>query len=107
MNYKVIKIIATCLQKNVDARDNWMMALQYVHEREMALLCVEKEGYFDIFFEGKLTDPHTIRRLWQKVQEEIPQLRGATWEERQRQGGVLSKEIAMINKQLELFNIED
>ncbi len=107
MNYKVIKIIATCLQKNKEARDNWMMALQYVHEREMALLCVEKEEYFETFFAEKLTDPHTIRRLWQKVQEEYPELRGVTWEERQRQGGVLAKEIAMINKQLELFNSED
>ena len=107
MNYKVIKIIANCLQKNPESRDNWMMALQYVHEREMALLCVEKEEYFDTFFSERLTDPHTIRRLWQKVQEQCPELRGETWEERQRQGGVFAKEMAMINKQLELFDSED
>lgn len=107
MNYKVIKIVVNCLSKNKEARDNWMLALKDVHQREMALLCVEKENYFDTFFDEKLTDAHTVRRLWQKVQEVYPDLRGETWDERQRQGGVLAKEWAMVNKQLELFSKED
>jgi len=107
MNYKVIKLIARCLEKLPEARDSWMMTIKYVHEREMELLCVDKEEYFDTLYAEKLSDPCTIRRLWQKVQEERPHLRGTTWEERQRQGGVLAKEIAVIDKQLELFNLED
>ena len=55
---------------------------------------ISKNDYFAKLYEkndegeyANFSNVHTIKRLWQKVQEDFPNLRGLTWEERQRQGG--------------------
>ena len=65
---------------------------------------VQQDYYYAVFFTEKLSNVHTIKRLWQLVQENREDLRGKTWEERQRQGGMVAKEMVEINiQQLKLF----
>ena len=48
---------------------------------------------------------HTIRRIWQLVQEKFPELRGKEWEQRQKQAGMISQEIAEEKyHQIQLFD---
>ena len=66
---------------------------------------VQQDYYYAIFFTEKLSNVHTIKRLWQLVQENREDLRGKTWEERQRQGGMVAKEMVEINiQQLKMFD---
>lgn len=46
-------------------------------------------GFMDSFSQGMFTNPESIRRCRQKVQEQNPELRGTTYKERQK----LSKEV--------------
>jgi len=108
MNKYLTRLITNILHNNVDARDNWMQTIKEVHDKEMQLWCFTESEYYKAFFGGHLSNVHTIKRLWQMVQEKHPQLRGETWEERQRQGGMMAQEIHEIGSfQLELFNDAD
>ena len=105
MNRYLSRLIKHILIDDKSARDNWMDTIRQVHDREMQLWCFSREQYYDAFFEGNLSNVHTIKRLWQLVQEKHPELRGDTWEERQRQGGMVAMEFAEEKfHQLELFN---
>ena len=55
-----------------------------------------------MFFHGSLSKPTTIDRVWRKVQEEKPELRGKEWELRQMRAGQISLDLALKN-QLKLF----
>ena len=48
--------------------------------------------------EGKLPSAETIRRTRQKVQEEMPELRGESYRERQSRGAQFTKEIHEIGR---------
>ena len=97
------RLIKQILVKDEASRDDWMLTIKQVHDKEMELWCYEKTEYYDAFFKGHLSNVHTIKRLWQLVQEKFPELRGVTWEERQRQGGMVASEFAQFN-QLNLFD---
>lgn len=104
MNKYLTKLIKHILVNDVDARDDWMSTIRQVHDKEMALWCFEKQQYYEAFFSGNLSNVHTIKRLWQLVQEKYPELRGKTWEERQRQGGMIASEMVQEKiLQLSLF----
>jgi hypothetical protein len=45
----------------------------------------------------KLANPQTVSRIWRKIQERCPDLRGDFWEERQAQGGIVSAQIVTDN----------
>lgn len=108
MNKYLTRLITHILIEDELARDDWMDTIRQVHEKEMSLWCYSKQEYFDAFFSGKLSNVHTIKRLWQLVQERHPHLRGTTWEERQMQGGMMAKEMAEEKYyQLELFEQSD
>jgi hypothetical protein len=105
MNKYLTRMITIILTNDVDARDDWMSTIKQVHDKEMVIWYYDKSQYYDAFFSNKLSNVHTIKRLWQLVQEKNPELRGETWEERQRQGGMIAKE--MVEEkfyQLSLFN---
>lgn len=104
MNYYLTNLIRYILMKDEDARDNWMSTIRQVHDREMSLLGIEVTDYYNALFSERLSNVHTIKRLWQLVQEKHPELRGETWEERQRQGGMIA--LDMVNskyRQLSIF----
>lgn len=94
MNKYLSRLITVILTNDEDARDDWMSTIKQVHDKELSVWCFDKTQYYDALFSNKLSNVHTIKRLWQLVQEKYPELRGQTWEERQRQGGMVAKEIA-------------
>lgn len=93
------------LYNNPELRDDWVSTIRMVHDIEMSINgIVQQDYYYAVFFTEKLSNVHTIKRLWQLVQENREDLRGKTWEERQRQGGMVAKEMVEINiQQLKLF----
>ena len=56
------------------------------------------EGILQLFSDGKLGNPTSIRRARAKYQEEIPSLRGESWSSRHRHAVVVSEEIKNWNK---------
>jgi len=72
------------------------LLFRQIHDKELKILSYDKTKYYDALFSNKLSNVHTIKRLWQLVQEKYPELRGHTWVERQRQGGVVGKEFAQV-----------
>jgi hypothetical protein len=105
MNNYLSRLIKNILIKDEVSRDDWMLTIKYVHDKELELWSYTKEEYYKAFFSNKLSNVHTIKRLWQFVQEKFPELRGKTWEERQRQGGMVAAE--MVEEkiiQLEMFD---
>jgi hypothetical protein len=104
MNKYLSKLVKHTLLTNEDARDDWMLTIKTVHDKEMQIWCLSKEDYYDAFFSDKFSNVDTIKRLWAMVQEKFPELRGQKWEERQRQAGLIAKEIAEDKyHQMELF----
>jgi hypothetical protein len=85
-----------------------MTTIRMIHDKEMETHnIVQQDYYYAVFFTDKLSNTYTIKRLWQMVQEHRTDLRGKTWEERQRQGGMISKEMVFIDpRQLKMFSNE-
>jgi len=104
-NKNLTKVILTLLINNPELRDDWVSTIRMVHDIEMSKNgIVQQDYYYAIFFSEKLSNVHTIKRLWQLVQENRKDLRGKTWEERQRQGGMVAKEMVFLDtKQLNMF----
>ena len=93
MNNYLTRLVKNILLENEDARDDWMLTIQIVHNKEMELWYYKKEDYYDAVFSKKLSNVDTIKRLWALIQERIPELRGNKWQERQIQGGQIASEI--------------
>lgn len=105
-NYYITKTTYRLLKDNISMRDNYLLLCKEIHNNEMNLLGFKKEDYYDLVFEEKLSNVQTIVRIWRALQEKCPELRGAEWEERQRNGGKIRAEIAEENalfRQLKLF----
>jgi hypothetical protein len=99
------RLVKHTLLSSEECRDDLLLTIKYVHDKEMQIWCYNKEQYYDAFFGGNLSSVHTIRRIWQFTQEKFPELRGKDWEERQKQAGLMSKEIIdSKNAQLDLFD---
>jgi hypothetical protein len=107
-NKNLTKLIVQLLTENYDLRDDWMTTIRMIHDKEMETHnIVQQDYYYAVFFTDKLSNTYTIKRLWQMVQEHRTDLRGKTWEERQRQGGMISKEMVFIDpRQLKMFSNE-
>jgi hypothetical protein len=103
MNKYLSRIVRETLSKNKESRDDWMLVIKEVHDKELSLWCYDKKDYYDAFFSEKLSNVGSIVRLWRLIQEKCPELRGEEWELRQRQGGLMAKEIVEDN-QLKLWD---
>jgi hypothetical protein len=105
-NKNLTKVILNLLVKNESLRDDWVSTIRMVHDIEMELHGIAMQDYYyGVFYTNKLSNVHTIKRLWQMVQEHRVDLRGETWEERQRQGGMVANEMVFINPlQLKMFD---
>jgi hypothetical protein len=108
MNYYLINTVHAILKKNEIARDDWMLTVKEVHDREMYLFSFDKSEYYFCVFNEKLTNIQTISRTWRLLQEKFPELRGTQWEERQKQGGQYANQVAdaEFRMQLELFDFD-
>ena len=73
--------------------DNRLIASYYYHESEYNLLKITALDFLSDFAEGKYTNPETIRRCRQKLQEQYPELRGKLWEEKQCAANEVKKEV--------------
>lgn len=103
MNKHLIYTIKETLSNNLSSRDDWMIMVKVIHDKEMHILNINKNDYYEFFMGGKLSNIQSIVRCWRLVQERYPELRGKDWELRQRQGGMMSSEILFL-KQLKLFD---
>jgi hypothetical protein len=101
----LIRLIYNILNEDVLARDNWMLTIKHIHLMEMKVKGISKKDYFDSFHNEELTNIRTIHRLWQKVQEDYPFLRGDAWYDRQKQGGQFS--VDDFVSQTKLFSKEE
>ena len=91
------------LRKDVSARDNMLLVVKHIHEFEMRVFNIKKKDYFEAVFSEKLSSFKTIDRIWRKIQEMNPSLRGKDWEIRQAQAGLISMEVINEKYQLKLF----
>ena len=97
----ITKLVISILRNNEIARDDIMVVIKTIHDFELSVLKKSKEDYYDMFFSNTLSNVRTISRIWRKVQENMPDLRGKEWELRQMKAGEISME--MIENQLKLF----
>jgi hypothetical protein len=102
-NY-ITKLVITILRKNEEARDEMLLVVKNIHDFEMSILNIDKSNYYDVFFSHKLSSVKTIDRIWRKVQEDCPDLRGKLWQLRQVQSGQVSLEFVSDKFQLKLFD---
>jgi len=86
-NY-ITRLTIDLLTKNTEARDDMMLAVQYIHDFEMALFGIKKYEYYEALFKGRLSSIKTLDRVWRRVQLDNPSLRGEEWLERQIQAGL-------------------
>jgi hypothetical protein len=104
LNNYLTRELAKLLAENVEARDDMMQCVKHIHNFEMSLNYIPKKDYYDAFFGGKLSSVKTIDRIWRKLQEDIPELRGSEWEARQAQSGrVEITDLSYLKNQLNLF----
>jgi len=101
LNRYITKLVVSILRNNEIARDDIMVVIKTIHDFELGVLKKTKEDYYDVFFSNTLSNVRTISRVWRKVQENMPELRGREWELRQIKAGEISME--MIANQLKLF----
>ena len=87
------RMIYSILVNNKESRDDWMLVVKQIHDTEMAILGILKQDYYDALFSMKLANPQTVSRIWRKIQEHHPDLRGEFWEDRQAQGGMVAAQI--------------
>jgi hypothetical protein len=104
LNNYVTKSLAKLLAENVEARDDMMQCVKHIHDLEMGVLGISQNEYYAVFFGGKLSSVKTIDRVWRKIQEDIPELRGSEWEARQAQSGRIEiTDLSYLRNQLNLF----
>jgi len=104
LNNYVTKSLFVFLKENEEARDNMLDCVKHIHDLEMAVLSIPREDYYDAFFNGRLSSVKTIDRIWRKIQEDVPELRGSEWEARQVQSGRIEiEDLSYLKNQLNLF----
>jgi hypothetical protein len=113
LDISLIQLIYNILSNDAETRDDWMLCIKEIHSIEMKLHGISKKDYFDKLYEkddegeySYFSNVHTIKRLWQKVQEDFPNLRGLTWETRQKQGGQYVVDSLNDDTQLSFFSKE-
>ena len=97
----ISRLVYSILVHDAQSRDDWMLVVKEIHDREMAIYAIPNERYYDSVFSYKLSNPQTICRVWRKVQEHNVELRGAEWSERQKMAGEISSIIS--SSQMNLF----
>jgi hypothetical protein len=87
---KVISLLTADAKYRED--DNKLIARIWYQE-SLLLNCSTSVDLLTALAKGKLTSPESIRRSRQKVQEEIPRLRGKNYKIRQEEANQLKEEL--------------
>jgi hypothetical protein len=104
LNNYVTKSLFVLLKENEEARDNMLDCVKHIHNLEMLALSIPREDYYNAFFGERLSSVKTIDRIWRKIQEDVPELRGSEWEARQVQSGRIDiEDLSYLKNQLNLF----
>jgi hypothetical protein len=104
MNNYLTREVFELLKSKASARDNMLECIQHVHNLEMEALQITRANYYDAFFNGRLSSVKSIDRIWRKIQEDVPDLRGSEWEARQAQSGRIEiEDLSYLKNQLNLF----
>lgn len=104
LNNYITKALFKFLQENEEARDNMLACVKHIHDLEMRVLAIPREDYYNAFFGERLSSVKTIDRIWRKIQEDVPELRGSEWEARQVQSGRIEiEDLSYLKNQLNLF----
>lgn len=104
LNNYLTREVFELLKSKATARDNMLECVQHVHNLEMAALSIPREDYYNAFFGGRLSSVKSIDRIWRKIQEDVPELRGSEWEARQVQSGRIDiEDLSYLKNQLNLF----
>ncbi len=81
-------VIIDLLTNKEHLRDNYQALIANIWWRELVTQGKDKSTAFEmlkVFSEGKLSNPESIRRSRQKIQEEQPELRGESYRARHRE----------------------
>jgi hypothetical protein len=81
-------VIIDLLTNKEHLRDNDQALIANIWWRELVTQGKDKSTAFEmlkVFSEGKLSNPESIRRSRQKIQEEQPELRGKSYRARHRE----------------------
>ena len=84
MKEQLKRKIRTLLETNLETRDNDNLLISLIWESE--LNHNNLATFFEDFKNGKHTSSESIRRARQKLQEQNEELRGVTYNDRQRKG---------------------
>jgi hypothetical protein len=82
------EVIIDLLTNKEHLRDNDQALIANIWWRELVTQGKDKSTAFEmlkVFSEGKLSNPESIRRARQKIQEEQPELRGQSYRVRHRE----------------------
>ena len=91
------------LLNNPRFRDNDQALISHIWSLEIPNLNITNaQQVLDLLADKKLSNPVTIWRTRQKIQQEIPALRGALYHKRHAAAEVVKKEI--VNQQIDLIN---
>lgn len=96
-NRIITRIVYKTLEENESSRDDYMIVVKVIHDMELSIQNLEKEDYYNAVFKNKLSKVETIVRVWRKIQECVPHLRGKDWEERQVYAGQIAKDESSEN----------
>lgn len=93
-NKIISRIIYRTLEENEASRDDYLIVVKVIHDMELAAQNLQPEDYYNAVFQKRVSSFQTIGRIWRKIQECVPHLRGKDWEERQILSGQVSKDEA-------------
>lgn len=95
MSHNLLLVVKQLLVSNIGLRDNVDELIINIWETELKEngIDIHKSSIFQFFsffkqanarnlFQIKLSNSWSIRRCWQKVQQDFPELRGKYWNER-------------------------
>ncbi len=92
-------VIIDLLTNKEHLRDNDQALIANIWWRELVTQGKDKSTAFEmlkVFSEGKLSNPESIRRSRQKIQEEQPELRGTSYRARHREQDNVKEQLGYI-----------
>jgi len=92
-------VIIDLLTNKEYLRDNDQALIANIWWRELVTQGKDKSSAFEmlkVFSEGKLSNPESIRRSRQKIQEEQPELRGKSYRERHKEQDNVKEQLGYI-----------
>ena len=104
MKTNILRLVTECLWQDVDSRDDVYLVYKFIYDLELKKMGVDKKEFYDLFIGKNLTNPYTIRRIWNRQQELFPLLRGKCWEERQKNAGFIYKNSIPTKKELSVLD---